>query len=440
MQVSVEDVSSVKKILHIELPQEQIQKELDSAYSELKRNAKVKGFRPGKVPRNVLERLYGKEVKLDVSSKLIQSSFQDAVKETDLKLVGAPTIEPPDLNPGAAYAYDATVHIHPEIADIDFKGLKLTQNDYPVDDSAVDMQLKLLQKNMAQYKPIEEDRGAITGDVLLLDYEGFKDGKPFSETQKTENFTMKLGDGNAMAEFNEQIPGMRPGESRQIRVTFPEDYENSVIAGQTLDFTVTVKEIREEILPPLDDELAKRLGQFQTLSELKASIQEDLKRRYEKRSEHELNEQIFKAMIDRASFEVPEPLVDYEMDQIVSDTERTFAQRDMSMEDAGLSRQILTEKYRDVAEKQARRHLILSKIVTQEKLEVSEAETDEALKEMAETYHQPFDVLKQQFVAQPDRLSFFKETLLEKKAIQLIISNSDIETVTPEAATDASGQ
>jgi trigger factor len=145
-------------------------------------------------------------------------------------------------------------------------------------------------------------------------------------------------------------------------------------------------------------------------------------------------------MIDRASFEVPEPLVDYEMDQIVSDTERTFAQRDMSMEDAGLSRQILTEKYRDVAEKQARRHLILSKIVTQEKLEVSEAETDEALKEMAETYHQPFDVLKQQFVAQPDRLSFFKETLLEKKAIQLIISNSDIETVTPEAATDASGQ
>jgi trigger factor len=433
MQVSVEEVSSVKKILHIEIPQDQIQKELDSAYGELKKNAKVKGFRQGKVPRGVLERLYGKEVHLDVSSKLIQSSFQDAIKETELKMVGLPSIEPPELNPKASYAYDATVHINPEITDIEFKGLKLKKNEYPVDDSAIEVQLKMLQKNLARMQPIDEDREARPGDVLLLDYEGFKDGKPFSETQKTENFTMKLGDSNTLAEFNEHLPGMKPGEAREIRVTFPEDQENTAIAGQTIDFTVTLKEIREEILPPLDDELAKNVGHFQSLSELKASIQEDLKRRYEKRTEHELNEQIFSALIDRAPFEVPAPLIDYEMDQIVSDTERTFAQRDMSMAEAGLSRETLTEKYRDVAEKQARRHLILSKIASQENLEVSEGEIDDSLREMAEAYHQPFEVLKKQFLAQPDRMSFFKETLLEKKAIQLIIRNSDIETVTPEA-------
>jgi trigger factor len=440
MQVSVEEVSSVKKILHIEVPQEQIQKELDSAYSELKKNAKVKGFRPGKVPRSVLERLYGKDVHLDVSSKLIQNSFQDAIKETELKMVGVPNIEPPDLNPSAPYAYDATVHIHPEIADIEFKGLKLEKNDYPVDESAVEVQLKMLQKNLAQVKPINEDRGAQPGDILLLDYEGFKDGKPFSETQKTENFTMKLGDSNALAEFNEHLPGMEPGQTRVIRVTFPQDQQNTAIAGQTIDFTVTLKEIREEILPPLDDELAKNAGPFQSLSELKTSIQEDLKRRYEKRTEHELNEQVFTALIDRAPFEVPAPLIDYEMDQIISDTERTFSQRDMSLEDAGLSREALSEKYRDVAEKQARRHLILSKIVSQENLEVSEAEIDDELREMAEAYHQPFEAVKKQFMAQPDHMAFFKETLLEKKAIQLIVNSSEVKTVTLDAQKESSGQ
>lgn len=431
MQVSVENVSTVKKILHIEVPAVEARKELDSAYSELKKTSKVKGFRPGKAPRGVLERLYGKDVNADVSAKLIQRSFADALKQTDLNIIGMPQIDPPELNPTGAYKYDAVVDVQPEIADIDFKGLKLKKTLYSVDDASVERQLKMLQKNMAQITPIEADRSAQTGDFIVMDYEGFKDGKPFGETQKTTNFTMLLGKGDVAKEFDEQIPGMKPGESKEIQVIFPGNHANDKLAGQTVDFHVTLNEIREEILPAIDDELAKKLGPFESLDDLKKSIQNNMTQGYEKRTEQELNEQIFSALIEKVPFEVPAPLIEYELEHIISDTERSFAQRNITLQDVGMSRESMAEKYRDVAEKQARRHMILSKIVAQEKLDVTEEETDAGIKEMAETYQQPVEELKKYFGTQPDRISFFKETLLEKKAIKLIIDNSEVEMVEP---------
>ncbi|MDX9785847.1 MAG: trigger factor [Desulfobacterales bacterium] len=432
MQVSLEDVSSVKKILHIELSADKIKQELDSAYNDLKKTAKVKGFRPGKAPRGVLERLYGKDVHSDVSAKLIQTSFMDALKQSDLNIIGTPEIDPPELDPSGPYKYDAVVDVHPEIADIDFKGLTLKKTNYTVDDESVERQLKMLQKNMAQLKPIETARPAQTGDFLLIDYEGFQDGKPFSETQKTENFTMELGKNIIAKEIDDQIPGMNAGESKEIRVTFPDDHANEKLAGQTVDFQVTLNEIREELLPAIDDELAKKLGPFESLENLKQTIRDNLNQGYEKRTEQELNEQIFTSLIEKSSFEVPAPLIEYELDHIISDTERSFAQRNLTLEEVGLSRDMMAKTYHDVAEKQARRHMILSKIVSQEKLTVAEDETDNGIREMADAYQQPFEELKKFFVSQPDRLSFFKETLLEKKAIQLIIDNNEVETVAPD--------
>ena len=432
MQVTVEDVSSVKKILHIEIPEKQIVSELDKAYNDLKKNAKVKGFRPGKAPRSVLERQYGKDVNADVTSKLIQETFVAAAKETELNIIGTPLIDPPDLNPSGPYKYQATVDINPEIADIDFKGLKLKKTTYALDDEAIDRQLKLLQKNMAELKPLAEDRVAQTGDFLVMDYEGFKDGKPFSATQKTENFTMKLGDGKVVKEFDKDMIGMKPGESKEIPAKFPEDHGNSDLAGQEIVFQVTLNEIREEVLPPIDDELAKRMGPFGSLEDLKNSIRDNLLSGYAKRIEQELNEQIFTSLIEKSPFEVPDSLIDYELDHIISDTERAFAQQNISMQDVGLTRETMTEKYRDVAEKQARRHLILTKIVAQEQLQVTDEETDNGIREMADTYQQPFEEIKKYFMAQRERLLFFKETLLEKKAIQLIVENSQIEEVAPK--------
>ena len=432
MKVTVEDVSSVKKILHIEIPEDRVIRELDNAYKNLKKTAKIKGFRPGKAPRSVLERLFKKDVHNDVTSKLLQDSFVEALKEIDLNIAGNPKIDTPGLEEKGPYKYKATVEIKPEIEEIDFKGLLLKKKLYQVTDEEMDVQLKMLQKNLAQQNPISEDRAVRENDFVLIDYEGFKDGKPFAETQKTENFTMKIGDGHILKEFDEELIGMKPGDTREIKVNFPENYFNAKLANLEITFQVKLHQIREEILPEFDDEFAQKLGQYETLDDLKNAITDNLNQGYAKRAEQELNEQIFEALIAKSEFEVPDAMVDYELEGIIEEAERSFAYHNKSMEDAGLSREILSEKYRDTAEKKVRRHLILDKIVEQENMTLTDQELEDGFKEMAQTFNQPLEEIKNFYKQNKDKLEFFKHTLLEKKAIKLIIESSTIEEVEPE--------
>ena len=436
MQVTVEDVSSVKKILHIEIPEDKVVRELDNAYKNLKKTAKIKGFRPGKAPRSVLERLYKKDVHIDVSSKLLQDSFVEAIKETDLNIVGNPKIDPPGLDEKGPYKYDATVEIKPEIEEIDFKGLTLKKNLYRVTDQEMDAQVAMLQKNLAQQKPITEDRAAQKDDFVLVDYEGFKDGKPFAETQKTENFTMKIGTGHIIKTFDEQLIGMKPGDKKEIKVNFPEDYFNDKLANLEINFQVTLHEIREEVLPEIDDEFAKRLGQYETFDDLKNAITDNLDQGYAKRVEQEINEQIFEALIAKSEFEVPDSMVDYELEGIIEEAERSFAYHNKSMEELGLSKEILSEKYRDTADKKVRRHLILGKIIEQEDMTLTDQEMEDGFKEMAQTFNQPLEDIKNYYKQNEDKIEFFKHTLLEKNAVKLIIKSSTIEEVEPELKQD----
>ena len=432
MQVTVEDVSSVKKILHIEVPENIVIRELDNAYKHLKKTAKVKGFRPGKTPRSVLERLFKKDIHGDVSSKLLQDSFVEALKETDLNIIGNPKIDPPQLEVKGPYKYDATVEVKPEIDDIDFKGLTLKKALYQVTDDEMDAQLKLLQKNLSQQIPITEDRPVQKNDSVLIDYEGFEDGKPFAETQKTKNFTMKIGAGAISKTLDEELIGMKPGEDKEITVNFPEDHFNNNLANHEITFHVKLHEIREEILPEIDDEFAKKLGQYETLDNLKKAITDNLNEGYQKRVEQELNEQVYTSLIEKTEFELPESMVDYELNNIIDEIERTLTYYNKSMEEQGLTKEMLAEKHRETAEKKVRRHLILGKIIDQENLELSDEELEDGFTNMAQAVNQPVDAIKSYYNQNQDNLVFFKHTLLEKQAIKLIIKNSNIEEVEPE--------
>jgi len=435
MKVNVEDVSSVKKTLHIEIPEETVVKELDTAYMQLKKNAKVKGFRPGKAPRSVLERMYKKDVNADVLSRLIQSSFADAVKETDLKIIGSPKVDPPDLEAKGAYAYDAEVEVRPELDDIEVKGLKLRRTNYKAGEDEIAIQLQALQKNMAKQEKIEEDRPAAKDDYVVIDYEGFQNGKPFSETALTENFTMKIGDGHIVESFDDGLIGMKSSEQREITVEFPDDYFNEKLKGQTIDFKVTLKEIKQEILPELDDAFAKSLGPFETLEDLKNVIKDNLDQGYQKRIDQELSEQIFETLISQVEFEVPETMVEFELENIISDTERSFQYQNRSMEEVGLTREKLVEQYRGVAEKQARRQVILNKVIEQEALELSDEDLEKGFADMAASFNQPVEQIKAFYDQSGDKLEFFKHALLEKQAIKLIIDSGDVEAVEPEKET-----
>lgn len=439
MQITVEDISSVKKVLHIEIPVEKITSELEKAYGTLKKTAKIKGFRQGKAPRSVLERMYKKDVQADVSSSLIQDSFFNALKEKSLEPIGNPQIDPPELSPESPYRYDATIEIKPALGAIDFKGIDLEKTVYKVTDDMVDRQLKMLQTNLAQKTSLEENRPAMDGDFVVIDYEGFKDGKPFEEAGKTENYTLKLGEGAILDAFDKELTGMSRDETKEFSVAFPDDYRDDKLSGLEVNFNVTVKDILEEQLPDIDDEFAKKLGKFESLEALKQSIRENLVQGYEKRTEQELNEQAFTDLIEKIDFEVPEVLVNFELDNIVADAERSFSYHNMSFEEAGISKESLTEKYRDTAEKQARRHLILGGIVDQEKLNLSNEELDEGLREMAAAYQQPFEGFKNYFMTQQDKLAYFKETLLEKKAMKLVLEHANITEVESQEASDKEG-
>jgi trigger factor len=433
MQVTVEDLNSVKKTLHIEIPKDEVVREIDKAYNDLKKKAKVKGFRPGKAPRSVLERLYKNDVYADVSTKILQTSFVDAIKETNLNIVGNPRIDPPELNNDKPYKYTATVEIMPEISDIDYKGLTLKKNLYKVKNDDIDTQLKMLQKNMAQQTPIDEDRPVKDGDMAIIDYEGFKDGKPFAHTGKTENFTVKVGQGSILKEFDKGLIGMKSGDIKEIKVKFPKDYADNNLANNEVTFEVKLIEIKKEVLPEIDDELAKKLGNYQTLDDLKNDIKSNLEQGYEKRVEQEMNEQIFKALIAKVDFEVPESMVDHELEGIIAEAERSFAYQGKSMEELGLTKEGLSEKYRDTAEKQVRRHLLLGKIINQEKLTLQEEEIEAGFKDMSESYNYPLEEIKKFYKQDKDKLSLFKHTLLEKCAINLIVEESTVDEVKPKA-------
>ena len=434
MQITVDDVSTVQKKLRIEIPAKDVTRELDNAYKQLKKTAKIKGFRPGKAPRSVLERYFKKDVHNDVTSKLLQDSFVAAIKEKDLDIVGNPQIDPPELDAEGPYQYEATIEVKPEIGEIDFKGLELEKKHYKVSDEEVDTQLKLLQKNLARQEPVTEDRPVQADDFVLIDYEGFKGGQPFAETQKTENFTMKIGDGHISKSFDDQLIGMQAGASKEFQITFPEDYFNAKLANLEITFEVTLHQIREQKLPEINDDFAKEFGDYDNLDALKAVIIDNLEQGYAKRVEHELNEQIFEDLIAKTDFELPPSMVEYELQGIVADAERSFAYHNKSMEDLGLSPETLSEKYRDTAEKQVRRHLILGRIIEQENLTLADEALENGFQEMAASVRQPVEQIRAYYQQNQDKLQFFKHTLLEKDAIKLIIENSTTKKIEPESS------
>ncbi len=436
MQVTVEDVSSVKKKIHIEIPREEVSKEIDSAYNDLKKKAKIKGYRPGKVPRSVLERLFKKDVHSDVIQSLVQESFPKALKETDLEVIDTSAIDTPELDPETDFKYNATVELKPRLPEVDFKGLEIKKTAYAVSQGEIDAQIEMLSKHLAEYQPITEDRPADDGDYITIDYEGFKDGQPFPPAAATENHAIKIGENAFTDGFDKGLVGMKPGETREITVTFPENHANGDLAGREIMFKVTLKEIKQEILPPIDDAFAKKFGKFETLADLQAEIENNLRQGYDKRSNQEMQEQIFSKLLE-AEFEVPDVLVRFELDEIARDTEQRFAQNGLSMEQLGLTREMLDQQYRPLAEQQARRHLLLNKIIDQERLDVTEEELDAEYAKVSEMIGQPLDFIKKFYKENPGKQDGFKIALLEKKAVDLIINHATVETVEPEVSEPA---
>ncbi|MFZ5565182.1 MAG: trigger factor [Thermodesulfobacteriota bacterium] len=432
MQVRVEDQSSIKKVLHVEIPREVVAREVDAGFNQVKKTAKIKGFRPGKAPMSLLKRLYKNQVYADVSMQLIQESLPRAVRDKDLNIIGDPQISPSPLSEEGAFTYSATVEIKPEIADIDFRGLQLKKTLYKYSTAEVDHQLDLLRKNMARLQEPAEPRPVRDGDAVTVDCQATLDGKPVEAMPDATDFHLKVGAGAVSKDFDAQLVGMNPGETKAFDATFADSHPNKDIAGKTLHFKVTLKSLKEEILPELNDELAGQFGPFKSLDQLKEQIAKNLQAGYDRQSDQEVNEQVFSALLEKTSFEVPETLVRHELEGILEEIERTYAAYNLSLDALGQNKDALAEKYRDTAVKQAKRHLILNKIIEQEKLVISDEELAEGFESIAKSMGQPAASVKQYYQGNPEQIDVLRYTLLEKKAMRTIISGSTLEEVPPD--------
>ncbi|OEU44751.1 MAG: trigger factor [Desulfobacterales bacterium S7086C20] len=429
MKVDVEELSPVKKIIHVEIPEKDVGRQLDKAYKNLKGSIKLKGFRPGKVPLALLEKRFWKQVHAEVSSELIQDSYSKALGEAELKPVSEPTLDPSELAKGQPYRYSATIEVCQVVEELNLKGFELREKIHTVDEEEINTHLKMLQKRNAQLKSVDENRAVKDKDIVIIDYEGFKDGKPVEAAGKTENFQVEIGSGRILKDFEDQLIGMELDNTKEIQVRFPDDYYNNALAGLDVSFNVTLREVKEEILPELDDEFAKDLGEYQTLEELKEALKEDLERRYEAESKRRLREDIIDKLIEQSSFELPSALVERELSGMVRDAQGLMAQKGVPPDQSAQGVEELSEKYRPMAERKVREYLLLEKVIEQEEISLTDEALDEAYGEIAKTLNQPVDIIKQYYESAEEARETFKQKALEKQAIMFIIDKSDVEKI-----------
>ncbi len=426
MDINVEEISSIKKKVNVQVPEDQVTKEVDSFYRELGKKAKIKGFRPGKVPRNILERYFKDYVKAEIIQKLIQDTYPTALSEVSLQPVSHPTIDPGELEDGKPFQYSATIEVKPEIKLEGYLGLNIEGEKEDVKEEEVEERLRGLQNLHANLKTVAEARPIQTGDFVIVDYQAAMEGKPLEEG-RANDFTVEVGSNRFIPAFEEKLIGLKPEEEKEIEISFPEDYGYKKWAGKTISFHVKIKEIKEKILPPLDDEFAKDLGDYSSLEELKAKLRQDIEREKNLALERHLKDQLVDQLVQKNAFEVPESLVEEQTKVLVSETKLRLAAQGIRIDTLGLSDEKLQEDHRETAMRQVRTFLILEKIAGQEGITVTDEEVESRLREVSERTHQKFDVVKR-YYEKNGLIPEIRTGIMNEKALNFLLEKANTST------------
>lgn len=431
MQVKVESLSKIKKKINFEIPADRVGAEIDKAFEEIRKRANIKGFRKGKAPRTYIEKHYSAMMEQDVLKSLVKDTYFMALQNEKLFPVALPVIESDDLKKGEPFKYSATVEVYPEVKIKEYAGLEVVKELYVEDEEIVAGRLKEMQENMAQLKPVEEERPAALGDFLTIDFKGFIDGVQF-ENGSAEDFHLELGTGRFIPGFEEQIVGQKIGEEKSISVTFPEEYNNTELAGKEATFNVTVKEIKVKDLPLLDDEFAREMGEFETLDQLRAKIKELHEKQEKERIEADLRDRTIKAFIEKNSFEIPEALVEKQIEIMLDSTKKRLALEKLSLDMMGLDDTGYKARFRDTAEIQVKGALLLDALADQEGITVEESELEAKIREIAEQRNQQFEALKQFYEQNENARENLRDQLKESKVFAFLLERAQITEIPSE--------
>jgi trigger factor len=387
MQSNVESLSSIKKKIHFEIPAQRVSAEVDKAYAEIRKHAAIKGFRKGKVPMSLIEKHYGQQMAEDVLKNLVNETYFQALGEHGINPIGYPAIEGGDLKIGEPLKYSATIEVFPQVELKEYQGLELEKEQFVQDEAAVDARIKEMQENMAQLVPAPEGHAAELSDFVTFDFVGSVDGVPF-EGGSAEDFQLELGSGRFIPGFEEQMVGMTVGHSGTIKVTFPEGYGNADLAGKEADFAITVKEIKKKELPELNDDFAKEFGEFESLQDLRQKVAEFSQSQEEQRIQAELRERLYKALVEKNPLEVPETLVDRQLEMMLENTKQRLASQRMSLEMMGMTEEAYKAQFRETARDQVKGSLIIDAVATKEGIGVDQDEVTQQYANIAQYQNQ----------------------------------------------------
>jgi len=431
MDVVVEDVSALTKKITITLPKDGVQKKLEKAYGKLQRETKMKGFRRGKVPRTVIVKHYQGQVQAEVGEQLVQDSYFDAIEKEKIDPVVHPEITDPVFNEDGTFTFVASIDIRPDFELGEYKGIEVEKVSNVVSDAAVEIELEELRRDMAPLKSVE-DRAIENGDVIIVDFEGFSNGKAMKEV-KNENYSVDVGAGKLSPELEQKLIGMKKGEEASHEVEFPAEYVNPVLAGKTVEFRVKVKEVKERVLPELDDDFAKDVDEkFASLTELQDDIRAKLQAEKDKRAEGDTTDRVMLKLLEGHVFEVPERLVRFEVEEMIKNTEKTLEQQGMNLESAGINREELAAQSKETAEKRVRGDFILKKIAETEDIKVKDEDLNRAFQRIGDQYNMAVAQVKEFFQSRDDLLPFMNE-ILNEKILTFLRENANFVDAAPAA-------
>lgn len=424
LKVEIEDLSAVKRLLKVEVPTAEVNQEVERAYRELGKRAKVKGFRPGKVPRAVLELYYRRQVEQEVSEALVRRSLAEALKERDLEPVSLSWPEsPPPAVAGEDYRFSVELEVFPEFAVANYQALTLEDPGAEVTEEMVAARLEEIRQANAVLKSPAAPRGAKEGDFVILDYQGYFAGAALAEA-RGDNQCLELGAGKFNLDFERQLLGVTPGGEPRFSVALPPDFFNPLIAGKVVEFKVKVHEVKEKLTPELDDAFAQSLGgNFQGLPDLRAAVREDIIKIKERERQARLENQVLEKLLAAHSFEVPASLIRQEQENLLRAQFERLASHGLNL--AGLDQEKVRERVRPAAERRVRRHLLLERIAAQEGIQVDETEVEVELAQQAARSGREVALVRQ-FYQERGLLEGLRRQLREDKALKFILEKAQL--------------
>jgi trigger factor len=431
MKSNLEEISAVKKKLVIEIDADEVNRRINGAYREFGKRAKIRGFRPGKIPRQILEQYFENQVMEDVTRDLVKDTLPKALDQTNTLPLTMPVVENDTLKAGQAFKYSAIMEVRPHFELGDYKGLDVEKEMVSVSEEDVDSQLDEIRKAHGKLLSVGEERGIRKDDHVVIEYEGFEDDKPL-EGIKSENFLLRIGSNDFHRDFEESLIGIRRGETAEIKVDFEENYGHARLAGKGVNFKVRVIDIKEMEVPELDDDFATSLGaDFKDVNELRQKVKEELIAREEKRTDDELKMRLLKKVSHGVDFELPPSLVESEINYAIESIRQNITRAGSSLERAGLNVEKLKEDFRGPSEKRVKDMLVLGEVARENNLSINDSELSQGYGELAAKVGQEQEAVRRYYEVN-NLVDSLRQKLLEEKTLNYLVKDAKVTEVEPD--------